>query len=91
MKRLLMGIGLVILLIGCDNLITSYTTLNEAAQSYVDELGPPEEIKTFDSGDYHTVDYWWWTKGVCHSFIDSPYDNYNGWRWESTYTFDPIY
>jgi hypothetical protein len=94
MKIIVFVLTMVLLSIaGCEMMdyeSPAYTSLKEAAQPYVDELGPPEEIKTFDSGSYHTADYWWWSKGICHGFIDSSYDNYNGWQWDSVYTFGPI-
>lgn len=52
----------------------------------VKSRGNPEEVTKYDSGDYHSRKYWYWTKGFEKSFTWS-----NSISCEtSTYTFTPI-
>jgi len=69
---------------------TSWKEFHHVSQPYLDKYGPPEGEIKYDSGDYHTVDWWWYSKGFEVTFIDSPYDDIRGWMVESTYTFEPI-
>ena len=84
----------VLLLAGCyeaaEYVPQDVTTLEEVSQPYLDANGPPEEVTTYTSGAYQAVDWWWWTKGLEVSFINSPYDDYAGWRVDSIYRFTPI-
>ena len=50
--------------------------------------GEPEEIDTFSSDGYNSVDYWYWTRGVQYGFTWGTY--VSGCCDESVYTFDPI-
>lgn len=65
-------------------------TFEEVSQPYLDARGAPEETYKFTSGDYCSIDWWWWTQGFQVSFLDSPYDEVNGWTVDSTFEFDPI-
>ena len=48
--------------------------------------GAPEETTEYDSGDYHSHDWWYWTQGISYNFTWS-----NDKDCEvSTYKFDPI-
>jgi hypothetical protein len=49
--------------------------------------GAPEEVNTYNSGDYHNVDWWYWSKGIEFSFTWGK--NVDGCE-VSTYTFTPI-
>jgi hypothetical protein len=30
--------------------------------------GTPEEVERYDSSSYHSVDWWYWSKGICYTF-----------------------
>ncbi|MEE8578062.1 MAG: hypothetical protein V3T31_12475 [candidate division Zixibacteria bacterium] len=49
--------------------------------------GEPEEVQTYDSGDYHSVSWWYWSQGVNYDFTWG--ENVDGCE-VSRYTFDPI-
>ena len=49
--------------------------------------GTAEEVNSYNSGDYHNVDWWYWSKGFQKSFTWG--ENIKGCE-VSTYTFDPI-
>lgn len=51
------------------------------------KYGDPEEIERYDSADYHSVDYWWWSEGYEMTFTWG--ENVDGCE-VSTYSFDPI-
>lgn len=65
-------------------------TFEEVSRPYLDEYGEAESVTEYISGDYHIIDWWWWTQGFEVSFINSPYDYTHGWRVDSTYSFEPI-
>lgn len=78
-------------LMGCSGAgLFHTTTFDEVSQPYLDKYGPPEETSKYDSGDYHSVKSWWWSKGFEVTFLDSPYDEVSGWKVDSTYSFAPI-
>ena len=65
-------------------------TFDDVAGPYVELYGQPEDVYRYDSPSYQSVDYWWWTKGVCVTFVRSCYDDTYGWVVDSVYTFPPI-
>ncbi len=65
-------------------------SLEQVSGPYLDRYGQPEDVYRYDSGDYHSVDWWWWSKGFRVAFIDSPYDEIPGWSVDSTWSFPPI-
>ena len=67
-----------------------YITFEEVSQPYLDKYGTQEDFYTYDSEDYHTVDWWWWSKGFEVTFSDTPYNDTKGWCVDSEYTFPPI-
>ncbi|KKM17171.1 hypothetical protein LCGC14_1678440 [marine sediment metagenome] len=69
---------------------SSPVTFEEVSQPYIELYGQPEDIYKYDSADYHTVDWWWWTKGIMVGFANTPYDGVDGWAVDNTYTFPPI-
>ncbi len=97
---LLIVLTVIITFLGCtydsiefDEYIPSpFITFEEVSQPYLDLYGTPEDIYTYDSnsGDYHAVDWWWWSKGFEVSFSNTPYDDINGWIVNSEYTFPPF-
>ena len=93
---ILLGLTLV-LLFSCYDPYSGYIyvappviTFEEVSSSYRSQYGTPEEVQEFISGDYHTIDWWWWCQGFEVSFINSPYDDVYGWDVQSTYSFSPI-
>ena len=60
---------------------------SSAIDSLIVERGQPEELNKYDSGNYHSHSYWYWTKGYQKEFTWGGY--VNGCE-VSTYTFDPI-
>lgn len=59
----------------------------DAMEAVVQENGEPEEIKSYDSDDYHSRDYWYWCGGVKHGFTWRDGDTECS---TDTYTFDPV-
>lgn len=51
------------------------------------KYGAPEEISNYESGGYHSTDWWYWTKGIEFTFVWG--NNVSGCE-VSTYTFEPI-
>lgn len=51
------------------------------------DWGQPEEINRYDSGDYHSHNYWYWCKGYQRSFT---WGEYTDGCEVSEYTFSPI-
>jgi hypothetical protein len=51
------------------------------------EKGNPEEIRRFDSGDYHSWTYWYWSRGFSRTFT---WGGAAGSCKTSDYTFSPI-
>ena len=49
--------------------------------------GSPEEVNSFSADGYHSVDWWYWSKGVEFGFTWG--NNVDGCQ-VSTYTFEPI-
>jgi hypothetical protein len=31
-------------------------------------MGAPEDINTYTSGDYQSVSWWYWTRGISYTF-----------------------
>ena len=94
MKRIAVAL-MVLALWGCYDFmgVTSSSapaTFDEVSQPYLDQYGQPEDVYKYDSGDYHTVDWWWWSQGFMVGFANTPYDGIDGWAVDNTYTFPPI-
>jgi hypothetical protein len=62
-------------------------SFEQVSQPYIDLYGQPEEIESYNSDCYHTVDWWYWSIGFEVSFIDTCYDEVIGWRVNSEYHF----
>ncbi len=60
------------------------------SQPYLDKYGQPEDVYEYDSSCYHTIDWWWWSQGFEVTFIDTCYDDIDGWAVDSEYSFPPI-
>lgn len=89
---LLLVFGLVFALFGCgggsdDGLNYSDADCSPEIAQVVGERGDPEEIRRYDTHNYHSHTYWYWQQGISVTF-----------KWGSivdgcevsTYTFEPI-
>jgi len=70
---------------------TTFYTFEQISQPYIDKYGEPEEVNEYFSIDYWSIDWWWWSKGIEVTFLDTEYDDTFGWIVDSIYTFTPIY
>jgi hypothetical protein len=73
----------ILMLVSCDWLKKD---CDKQMANIRSQFGAPEEINRYDSGDYHSVDFWYWSKGKQFGFT------WSGDRKceQSTYTFSPI-
>ena len=53
----------------------------------INRYGQPEEVNTYTSSGYSSVNYWWWSQGVNRGYRSGSY--VSGCE-VSTYTFDPV-
>jgi len=61
---------------------------SSAITDLIKSKGSPEEIKKYDTSDnYHSHDYWYWSKGFSKTF---KWGNLFDGCETSTYTFTPI-
>lgn len=90
--RVVPALLLAALLVGCAFVEPPYVTFAEVSAPYLESYGPPEEVSTYEAadGNYTSIHWWWYTRGFEVSFLETEYDNVNGWTVDSTYTFDPI-
>lgn len=82
-------ISFSLFLVSCS-FLNPYKSFDEVSQSYLNRYGPPEDEYEFISDDYHVIEWWWWSQGVSVTFVNSEYDDVNGWKVDSIYYFDPI-
>ena len=73
-----------------DNTVPDKITFAEVSKPYLDSYGEPEDVYTFTSGNFQSIDWWWWSQGFEITFEDSPYDDVYGWAVSSTYSFSPL-
>ena len=72
----------------CTNYVENESiSFETVSQPYLDKYGYPEDIYKYDSDCYHTINWWWWSKGFSVTFIDSCYDDVSGWGVDSEYSF----
>jgi len=100
MKKSILCVALALLFTGCHLFDPPppatpappphYYTFAEVSKPYLDQYGAAEDVNEYTSASYHSIDWWWWTKGFEVSFLDTTYDDVNGWTVESTYSFTPI-
>ena len=92
---ILLVVVMVLFLTGCpwnsDTFFPEAITFAKVSQPYQNKYGRPEEINEYTSKDYHSIDWWWWTRGFMVSFLATTYDDVNGWTVDSTYSFSPIW
>jgi hypothetical protein len=70
MKTTILAVLCAAILGGCGGGGSSWFSNN--CDDKMDDLkkarGNPEEINRYDSGDYHSVKWWYWTKGFERTF-----------------------
>lgn len=65
-------------------------TFEQISKPYLDQYGPPEDLYEYESPDYHSIDWWWWSRGFEVTFLWTTYDDVRGWVVDSTYSFPPF-
>lgn len=83
-------IVILLLFIGCELLFEQPITFKDVSDPYLATYGQPEEVNEYKSADYQSIDWWWWSQGFMVSFLDTTYDDVNGWTVDHTYSFAPI-
>ena len=79
----IMGIALALLFMaGCSN-----DDCEDQIKDITNKYGKAEEVNTYNSGDYHNMDLWYWSKGFQYSFTWG--NDIKGCE-VSKYTFTPI-
>ena len=71
-------------LVGCGDNSLWDSSCETEMKEVRDKMGAPEEVKTYNSGDYSSTDWWYWRKGIEYTFT-----YYKSCK-VSTYTFTPI-
>jgi hypothetical protein len=72
---------------GCSKEDRGEASCNKQINSLVNNSGAAEEINRYDSGDYHSHTYWYWSRGFSRTFTWGE----NVVNCEiSDYTFSPI-
>ena len=84
MRKIILISLFSLMFFGCDSDCNCDEKMENARNTY----GPPEEVNTYDSDGYHSVDYWWWSQGRNKTFTWGSY--VDGCCDVSTYTFTPI-
>lgn len=84
MIKIIITLSLAGILMGCGDSSFWDTSCKSEMNKIRDKMGEPEEVKTYNSGDYSNTDWWYWTKGIEYSFT------YYKSCEVSTYTFSPI-
>lgn len=74
--------------INCDLFNHLKCNCDDKMEEIRNKMGPPEEVNRYDTSDYHNVDWWYWSKGICYTFewgsiVDKCCE-------VSTYQFEPI-
>jgi len=64
--RILILITILLFITGCEE--SSSSNCNKQIKSLTDQRGSPEEVQKYDSGDYHSHSYWYWSKGFSRTF-----------------------
>ncbi|MBA7524297.1 hypothetical protein ES705_16434 [subsurface metagenome] len=102
MKKLLLGIIIGLMIVACpypaedpeeddwEYVELAWISREEVQQPYLDKYGDPEEVNEYISDDYHSIDWWWYSKGFMVNFLWSMYSDVHGWEVDHTWLFDPI-
>ena len=78
---------ILVLLAGCDAFTAGSANCDDELSDARFKHGGPEEINTYTSRGFNSIDYWWWSKGLNMSF--SWGSNVAGCD-VTVYTFPPI-
>ena len=64
--RLIASIAVASTLAGCGSVFQNDCDkeMDAARRDY----GAPQEVKTYDSDDYHSHSWWWWSRGLSKTF-----------------------
>lgn len=79
--------GLILTLTGCDIFAEEDPICEEKKAEVFAMWGEPEETSIYDSGDYASEDWWYWSRGVEFTFT---WGNYTTGCDFSVYEFSPI-
>ena len=84
--KMIIPMLMLLFLVGCYD--DSCVMCQDEIDMTVANRGDPEEIEKFDSGNYHSWTFWYWSQGysITFTFSDDSCDCET-----STYTFSPIY
>ena len=64
-----------------------FTECDELQNDVRGRYGAPEEVNTYSSDGYNTVDWWYWSKGIEFTFTKADKEDCK----QSQYTFTPIH
>lgn len=82
-----MKVKVSIIILICLFIVTCTFNCDKEMAKVKAQRGEPEEVNRYDTSDYHSVDWWYWSKGICYTFKwGSTTDGCE----VSTYTFTPI-
>lgn len=84
MIKLIFGLIFTCMLAGCGDNSFWDSSCESEMNKIKGQRGAPEEVKTYNSGDYSSTDWWYWSKGISYTFT------YNQSCSISTYEFKPI-
>jgi len=65
-------------------------SFEDVSAPYLEEYGSPESISGYSSTGYHSIDWWWWSRGVMVCFVTTSNDGVYGWYVNYTYSFDSM-
>jgi hypothetical protein len=68
MKNRFFWVGLVCLMLALTGWNCNISNCDDEKKDVRSQWGPPEEINTYDTSDYHSEDWWYWTKGFEYTF-----------------------
>ncbi|MFM1991315.1 MAG: hypothetical protein RJA99_4272 [Pseudomonadota bacterium] len=68
MKAGLSGVLVAALLVGCGSGGLFGDDCGDKMDAAKRDYGNPERSTSYDSGDYHSVTYWWYKKGLSKTF-----------------------
>ena len=80
----------IILLSGCLSLFYDEpTTFADVSETYEKQYGKPDDITTFSTENFRSITWSWTFSGRTRmvTFCDSRYDDYYGWKVESTSSY----
>ncbi|MBT3202596.1 MAG: hypothetical protein HN350_22070 [Phycisphaerales bacterium] len=72
---------------------STWYTFSQISQPFLDQYGQPEEVSEYNSANYHSIDWWWWSRGFEVTFLCTAPSAalVQDWAVDSTYSFSPVY